>query len=258
MRKSKVVSNDSGVSEVIGTILLLGISVALFSVIYISVLSVPIAPTVPSSNIAFSLNETSVILTHVGGEPIGLDAKVKIIIDDTSHNYNVTEGLNETEKLDNYWGFGEQFELNFTEIGITDDMLEYTLEVTVIDIDSNSIVMRGTKSITNRPPLINSPVPYNTSIDVSTSQLNIKISDPDNNVFNWTIEGKYVIPASANGDRNGVKSASLITPLPLNTEIIWYVNATDHTGSGQYTRKWFTFITRGNIPPVLWYTFSDE
>ena len=122
MKKWNILSNDSGVSEVIGTILLLGISVTLFSVVYITVLSFPGAPSTPSSNIAMSLNETSLILTHVGGESLGLDSKIKIMVDDTIHIYDVTAGLNETEKQDNYWGFGEQFELNFSEIGITEDM----------------------------------------------------------------------------------------------------------------------------------------
>ena len=100
MKKWTVLSNDSGISEVIGTILLLGISVTLFSVVYITVLSFPGAPTIPSSNIALSVNETSLILTHVGGEPLGLDSKIKIMVDDTIHSYDVTAGLNETETFD--------------------------------------------------------------------------------------------------------------------------------------------------------------
>jgi hypothetical protein len=76
---------------------------------------------------------------------------------------------------------------------------------------------------------------------VSISQLHIRISDPDYDTFNWTIQGKYVTPSSQNGDTNGVKFATLKTPLPLKAEIIWYVNATDIHGKS--THKIYTFTT---------------
>jgi FlaG/FlaF family flagellin (archaellin) len=252
MNRERASSNESGVSEVIGTILLLGISVTLFSVVYVTVLSFPGAPSTPSSNIAMSLNETSLTLTHVGGKQISLDSKIKIIIDEESYICNITKGLNTEAEQDKYWGFGEQFLINFSEIPITFDDSEYNITVMVVDAASNSIVIMGTKAITNRPPIIGSPLPYNTSEDVSIdlSQLYISISDPDYDTFNWTIEGKYVISSKSTGDSDGIKSANLITPLPLKTEIIWYVNATDPTGSNLWAHKRYTFTTEGNHPPV--------
>lgn len=250
MKKWNVSSNNSGVSEVIGTILLLGISVALFSVIYVSVLSVPSAPSTPSSNIAFSLNETSLILTHSGGEPLGLDSKVKITVDDNSYTYNIADGLNPEAKQDNYWGFGEQFIVNFSKIGITEDMYDYAVGVSVIDVHSNSIVMSGTKFISNNPPIIGSPFPYNISINVPIhiSQLNIAISDPDNDAFQWSIETNPNIGHASGSMQVHTEedfNCSVTTILTTITVYIWYVNATDINGKS--TNHTYTFITGCNI-----------
>jgi len=69
----KKYSNDNAVNEILGTILLLGISVSIFSIVYMSVLTFPYAPSTPSSNIYFSLDETKIVLTHFGGKELDLD-----------------------------------------------------------------------------------------------------------------------------------------------------------------------------------------
>lgn len=250
MKKWYVSSNNSGVSEVIGTTLLLGISVTLFSVIYVSVLSVPTAPSTPSSNIAFSLNETSIILTHVGGEPLGLDSQVKITVDDNSYSYTIANGLNEEAKQDNYWGFGEEFIVNYSKIGITEDMYDYAIGVSVIDVDSNSIVMSGTKFISNNPPMIGSPFPYNISVNVPIyiSQLNITISDPDNDAFQWSIETNPNIGHASGSMQVHTEedfNCSVTTMLTTSTLYIWYVNATDINGKS--TNHTYSFITGCSI-----------
>ena len=61
--QKKFFNDNSALSDLIGTILLLGIAIALFSIVYISVLSIPYSPPTPTSNIAFSYNETKLTLT---------------------------------------------------------------------------------------------------------------------------------------------------------------------------------------------------
>ncbi len=248
MNRTKTSSNKSGVSEVIGTILLLGISVTLFSVIYISVLSFPGAPSTPSSNIAYSINETSLILTHVGGKPLDLDSKVKIIIDDVPLIKTINEYLDEEANIDlklnitqdNYWGFGEYFIIDFT------DDVEDAIEVMVIDVDSNSLVMSGKKIMTNRPPIISSPVPYNSTEDVpiDISELHITISDPDTDALKWNIETNPDVGSQNNlsepGETGGIKTCT-ISGLTYHTTYTWYVNATDINGHS--TNKTYIFTT---------------
>ena len=251
MKNWKASSNDSGVSEVIGTILLLGISVTFFSVIYVTVLSFPGGPVAPSSSIALSLDETSLTLMHVGGEPLDLDTKIQIAIDNNLYNVTTVKAqLGEEEtKNDGYWGFGENVSIDFSA-GIPQDTSEYTIAVTVVDVDSNSVILMGTKLITNRPPIIGSPFPYNTAIDISidTSHFNVSISDPDNDTFNWMIQCNNGQTASGAGESNGIKSLPLSGLTLLTTYKVW-VNATDLTGSGQWTNKSYMFTTEGNHPP---------
>jgi len=145
-------SNNNAVNEILGTILLLGISVSLFSIVYMSVLTFPYTPSTPSSNIYFSLDETKIVLTHYGGKELDLDSKVRIIIgDEWSITVNISDFLDDEDLLDNYWGFGEQFDCNVTNASEVANpielevLLENSVQVTVIDQNSNSAVFIGRK-----------------------------------------------------------------------------------------------------------------
>ena len=78
----KKYSNDNAINEIVGTMLLLGISVSIFSIVYISVLTIPYPSSTPSSNIYFSLDETKIVLTHFGGKELDLESDVRIMIGD--------------------------------------------------------------------------------------------------------------------------------------------------------------------------------
>jgi len=247
----KKLSNNNAVNEILGTILLLGISVSIFSIVYISVLTFPYTPSTPSSNIYFSLDETKVVLTHYGGKELDLESEVRIIIgDEPPITVNVSDFLDD-EDVDNYWGFGEQFVYNDT----TGAVLENSVVVTVIDIDSNSVVIIGKKlRTTNRAPVITSSSPSNgaTGVSISISDLNINIFDPNSDNFDWTIETNPNIGSSSGtSESDGVKTCS-ISGLTEETTYTWYVNATDPSGSGEWTNNTYTFTTgtlTGNNPP---------
>jgi PKD repeat protein len=101
----------------------------------------------------------------------------------------------------------------------------------------------------NTPPLFGTPSPANQSIknpDIFT--WNISISDPEGDVFNWTIYCNNGQNTSGTGDSNGTKSLPLSGLDNLTTYTVW-VNATDSEGSGLYTRHWYVFTTKGNLPP---------
>ena len=77
----------------------------------------------------------------------------------------------------------------------------------------------------------------------------IPISDPEGTVFSWTIQCNNGQVTSGTSASNGTKSLSLSGLAYSTTYKVW-VNATDPTGSGLYTRKWYTFTTQQqNLPP---------
>jgi hypothetical protein len=97
-------------------------------------------------------------------------------------------------------------------------------------------------------PVFSGEIPADNAgnIDINTSSVSVLIQDPDGDMFNWTIQGQYITDTGQNDDANGSKSASLIIPLPYNTNIIWYVNATDGYG---WTRTVYNFTTRASYIP---------
>ena len=105
----------------------------------------------------------------------------------------------------------------------------------------------------NQPPVFGTPTPVNGSANNPISLTwNIPINDPEGDLFSWTIQCSNGEFQGGNFAVNGTKT---LTPDHLayaTTYKIW-VNATDPTGSGLYTRRWYTFTTTNlvNTPPVF-------
>jgi hypothetical protein len=101
---------------------------------------------------------------------------------------------------------------------------------------------------TNALPTITSEFPSDndTEIDKMQPTVNATIEDPDGDNINWTIHGMNIFLNSLSSDTNGSKSANLDTPLPYDTNIIWYVNATD---GYDWTNKTYNFTTRSEYLP---------
>ncbi|MBN2602609.1 MAG: type IV pilin [Candidatus Thermoplasmatota archaeon] len=125
------------VSEILGSMLILSITVAIFASIYVGVLSERPEIETPIVTIKGSLIEDFVILTHYGGEPLSLDTKIKINIANSSENITVKNYLEDSYKLDGEWNIGET---------ITYQISNYTgkqVEVIVVDFNSKDIVFQG-------------------------------------------------------------------------------------------------------------------
>lgn len=107
----------------------------------------------------------------------------------------------------------------------------------------------------NNPPVFSNEKPTDdlANIDITQATVNVTIIDPDGNVFNWTIEGQYVNDNSDTNDTNGSKSATLATPLPYNTDIIWFVNASD---GYNWTNATYNFTTRNQYQPIQPISFN--
>lgn len=106
----------------------------------------------------------------------------------------------------------------------------------------------------NYPPVFGTPAPINGSTAVPLDLTwSIPISDPQADLFSWTIQCSNGQVSSGENASNGTKTLA-ITGLAYATTYTVWVNATDSAGSGLYTRSWYTFTTQEeplNNPPVF-------
>lgn len=137
-------SNDM-VAEIIGTVVLLGIVVAIFSTLYATVLSYPSPSHSTFVNLVATIEGNNIIIEHRGGQVLSLDTKVTITIGNLTKYITVGDEnfLGYEAKKDNQWNVGERLVIPF----------EYNLnnrqaKITVMDEKSNSMVMIGTINIT--------------------------------------------------------------------------------------------------------------
>jgi len=104
----------------------------------------------------------------------------------------------------------------------------------------------GMPSEDNDPPTISKEYPSDNSASVSIDieSIKVNISDIEGDLFNWSIETSPDIGNnSGNNDINGTKSCIVSNLLDYDTTYNWYVNVTDYNGSGNWTRKQFSFTT---------------
>ncbi|HVQ00888.1 MAG TPA: PQQ-binding-like beta-propeller repeat protein [Candidatus Thermoplasmatota archaeon] len=102
----------------------------------------------------------------------------------------------------------------------------------------------------NQPPVFGPPTPADGSTNNPVSLTwSIPIDDPEGDLFSWAIQCSN---GQTNGDSdasNGTKTLDL-SGLAFSTTYKVWVNATDKDGSGQYTKRWYTFTTEDkNQPP---------
>src|SRR5512137_1077924 len=84
MGMRKIIKNKNGVSEVVGTVLLLGMAIALFSIVYIMSMNfIPFTPNAPSVRISGMLadNETAglndtIYILHNGGDSLPYNTRI--------------------------------------------------------------------------------------------------------------------------------------------------------------------------------------
>jgi len=105
----------------------------------------------------------------------------------------------------------------------------------------------------NDPPMFSNENPNDGAIDVSItlSELTVTIEDLEGDSFDWTIETSPDIGSSSGtGEGNGTKNCT-VPGLDYNTTYTWYVNATDPSGSREWTREIYTFTTKSLPEPDL-------
>ena len=129
MKENK--SKDA-VSEILGTVLLLAMAVALFAVIYIIVFSITITTTPPIVNLVGSLDGENVIIEHHGGESLDSGVNIIVTIGGERHAINISSNLSDSNG-NGKWDNGERIVYSNGSIS------GLQVDVNVVDDTSNSL-----------------------------------------------------------------------------------------------------------------------
>lgn len=198
------------------------------------------APSISNGNpedtavdVAWNLSEIAVLLSDVDGDLITWSIE-------TSPNVGNCSGINQT--------CGEKTcSLNELEYFTT-----YTWFVNVTDgivWTNQTFTFTSEVDPTDRLPLLSQPVPVNnsTQVDVFRNNISITVEDPDGDMLTTTLQGACVDNKIVTNHGNSTVNASLLTPLPYNTTITWFVNVSDH----RYypVTAYYEFTTRNKYFP---------
>ena len=132
---------DTGVSEVIGVVLLLVMAIALFSTIYLFVMDEALdvsEKASPSATVLGTIGGSDIILEHRGGDALSLDTKIMITISGVTYNMTIGDLLDNESKGDGKWNIGER--LSYAP---SLDITGRQVRILVIDEESGSVIMQG-------------------------------------------------------------------------------------------------------------------
>jgi flagellin-like protein len=161
--KSKKVWSDRGVSEVVGTILILAITVVLFSSIMVFVMNMPMPSNTPVADFRASIdvsgNVATLSILHNGGETL-FDYATKILVKNGQAMQSFYIRDNITQPASNIvWQIGQIWTFNMNKRFTSPNLVNTSskLEVDIIDVESNSMIwssMVGTGSGSNIPVIL--------------------------------------------------------------------------------------------------------
>lgn len=164
--------SNSMVAEIIGTVLLLGIAVAIFSTLYVVVFAYPFPTSSPNVILIGTIEGSNIIIEHHSGEALSLDTEIpitiageKVLIDDRTPT--ARDLLDNASKEDGVWNIGERIIYPFVYNSSCSKA-----EIMAVDTESNSVILVGTLDI---HPECDVGVKYTSdnSTDLDHPQLNI-------------------------------------------------------------------------------------
>ena len=184
---------DAAVSEVVGNLLILVITVALFSVVLGFVYQIPGPEATIQADVVPMLERTSAVdgtlyLQHTGGEPLREgETYILISIDDTPQEFKISDGL---LAGDTVMDPGDTWSMDF--IGTISTSAK--IDVKIVDRTSNSllfytVVQRGVSAGGNHDPII-------AYAWADTTQAGLDIL-PNNDYTTWRI---YAVCKDIDGD----------------------------------------------------------
>jgi uncharacterized repeat protein (TIGR01451 family) len=132
------IKQNTAVSEILGTVLLLILVVSSFSVIYSNVLSTP-APRNPlDATIVGRVEGNNLVFEHQKGESLSLDTKITVNMGFKNETFLVKNYLDAESVKDGKWNIGEKviYPLSYNIHNIQN---HFTTGINVADIESNSL-----------------------------------------------------------------------------------------------------------------------
>jgi len=133
----KIKNSDYAVSEVVGTVFILGISISLFSTVYVTLFSMESPTATPIVDIVgMTPDEQHIVFSHIGGDKLSIDSLVIVDIGGKEITYTLGDLLDASSKEDGFWNIGEELVINYDFRGLQ-------VEGRIVDKKSNSIVMMG-------------------------------------------------------------------------------------------------------------------
>lgn len=125
---NKIYRNKKGVSEIVGTILLLGMAIALFVGVHIVALNIiPYSPNALSVRISGEIKNDTIYLQHNGGDSI--PPNTKIIFSNSTTGDTIIN-----EPIGTKWNIGEVLKYTNQKFNGTSTLM------IIIDVESNAII----------------------------------------------------------------------------------------------------------------------
>jgi hypothetical protein len=133
-RKRKIKVADNGISEILDTVLLLAIAVALFSVAYVLISSFLVVQDSPQANIIGYVQGDNIILEHLGGDSLDSRTKLQFTINGQQQTVSLLSPTLYDTNNNVKWDVGEKVVYD------VESLSGYEVDAFVIDSASNSIV----------------------------------------------------------------------------------------------------------------------
>ncbi len=104
--------------------------------------------------------------------------------------------------------------------------------------------MRINLGFTNLIPKLSNEKPEDKQqfVNPNIQNVSITVKDPEGNPFNISITGDYINDIHLSNQYNNTFNASVITPLPFETDIYWNVSVCD--SQGRWVNESYVFTTR--------------
>jgi len=183
--------SNNMVAEIIGTVLLLGIAVAIFSTLYVVVFAYPFPTSSPNVTLIGTIEGSNIIIEHHSGEALSLDTEIlitvageKVLIDDRTPT--ARDLLDNASKEDGVWTIGERIVYPFVYNSSCSKA-----EIMAVDTESNSVILVGTLGIR---PECDVGVKYTIFLIGDTPQLNITATNCKGDINKTGVKISITLP----------------------------------------------------------------
>jgi len=226
MGLKRLIRNNHAFTEVLDTVLLLGVAIASFGVIAMTVLPFPIPATHPNVTLSAYIRGDYVFIEHMGGESLQFkNISISVYIGDTPQSKPSLHEINSN----GLWELGEfvRYFYNTTDL----------VSVLVVDTVSNTVLLEGNLR-RGETPWIGAPPP------ILVSSLRTNTVDEDLICYAPSIQGFDAHTFIYNWKKGGAPIAEVLLPFDTQSSS----TAKDYSGNGyDGTVNGATWISSGKV-----------